>query len=244
MAQRLNTENAKIATLTGNERDAAIRSIIQTKFPELWNLDQRIAAMKAEHMKPLTDQRTKMFRLLKGDTDIANKVLKVRYAEYALAKEAQDFENEEETTKRLAEIRLSHAALHPGETVDWIAAINGNFKDPGAAAPVPAAGGKVSRLLPTGDQPAGAQGDGIYAGALKIIVDEGYAVGFAGADRTAHKYAAGSNEQKAFDSGWKSGLKQRNADAIKGSRPQMPLDNSIANIPAGAATADAPEPTA
>lgn len=110
----------------GEARKAAIRE----GFAERHRIEQDIERLKEQHIKPLQDERKKLMRNLKADTDISRKVLDAEYKLYKIAADSQSFENEDEGDGVLDDLREVHSALHPGDQLDWVAAINGEYGEP------------------------------------------------------------------------------------------------------------------
>ena len=116
------TENGEQSEELSNVE--ARRAAIKNGFDQLFQLEAEIKRMEEAHLDDLKKERTKLWRNLKANVNIPRKVLDLEYKRYrAVRKAHEDTENEaaySDLTDELAEI---HAALHPGEQVDWIQAI-------------------------------------------------------------------------------------------------------------------------
>ena len=103
---------------------AARAAHINSQFAELFAIDDDIETLRAKHITPLTQERTKVWRNLKKDTDITRKVLELHYKQYALARLAA--EQEDGGDKILDDMKEVFQALHPGGQVDWVAIVRGD----------------------------------------------------------------------------------------------------------------------
>lgn len=182
----------KLSAETANEEPTELvnvearREAIRKAFAEICSTERQLAALTEKYLTPLRDQRTKLWRDVKADTNIPRKVLSAEYALYKLAREANDFMDEDEGASRLDDLREAHLALHPGETLDWAAALNWDEQ-----AKKPKGNGAA------GNDPAG---EAIYIGAQAALD---------GQPRTANPHAEGSDAHDAWEKGWHNGEKQR-----------------------------------
>ena len=103
---------------------AARRNSITKGFSDLYKIEEKIADLTAKHIKELKDMKTKTWRNLKKDVDIPRKVLDLQYREYKAVRDASAGENDELDTL-IDQLHELHLALHQGETIDWVKAIEG-----------------------------------------------------------------------------------------------------------------------
>ncbi len=125
MAKRKTTNGSESANKHHNK--AARAATQRAAFHEIYELEMEIERLTATHIKGLKERRTELWRTLKADTNITQKVLKANYAPYKLARQAQ--EDEENGDKTLDDLKESFEALHEGATLDWIEAINSTMPD-------------------------------------------------------------------------------------------------------------------
>ena len=98
------------------DRDKRIRD----GFAEIWRIEREIERLTDLHLSALKEERTKQWRLLKADTGIARKVASKQYGLYRIAQEAIDSGDQE----AMDALREMHGALHEGQMVDWVTALN------------------------------------------------------------------------------------------------------------------------
>jgi hypothetical protein len=101
--------------------------VIRNGFNEMYQIDAHIAEMQEKHVKPHQKERTALWRTMKADTNIARKDLELDYKRYKRLRDAAGAENDDDLDKLVDDIREIHEALHPGQMVDWIRAINGEY---------------------------------------------------------------------------------------------------------------------
>ena len=101
----------------------ARRDSITKGFEDIYKIEEVIAEKTEKHLKEPKALKTKIWRNLKGDVDIPRKVLDLQYRQYKAVRDARAGEKDE-LDILLDQMREMHLALHQGETVDWIVAIN------------------------------------------------------------------------------------------------------------------------
>ncbi|WP_156612450.1 hypothetical protein [Paramagnetospirillum marisnigri] len=92
---------------------------INSAYEQLYGVEDKIAALLAEHVEPLKKQRTAIWRGLKKGTDTARTDLDLGYRIYKrdrLAAEMDDTDGE----RIRAGLKLVFNALTVGEQLDWI----------------------------------------------------------------------------------------------------------------------------
>ena len=99
---------------------ANIHNGVREAFAHANSLDDQIASLMEQHIKPLKEERTKIFRGLKKDFGIKSGIARAQYKLVRLAYEAQEFEKDEERAAVLDALAVTHEALHPGEQVDFV----------------------------------------------------------------------------------------------------------------------------
>lgn len=115
---------------TDHEHNVQVRGdIIRGGFNEIFGLEAEIARAIEEHVEPLKKKRTKKWRDMKKDLDIPRKVLELQYKQYKMARLAHEDDDEDNGDSTLDDMREVYLALHPGETLDWIAAIDSTLPD-------------------------------------------------------------------------------------------------------------------
>lgn len=186
MAKRLKPE-----TPTVGHNAAARAEAINTTFADILAIEAELEKLKAEHIKPLQDKRTKMWRNLKADTQIDSTDLQLFYKVFKrdrLAREMAD----EDGDRILDNLREVFGALKTGQQLDWISASEqGETK--------PAAGKPAVRAADPNDPN-----------------QQGVAAGLRGDGRTENPYDPGTDEHDAWDAGWMGGQKQLAANLKKG----------------------------
>ena len=100
----------------------ARRNCITKGFNDLYKIEEEIADKTEEHIKELKDLKTKTWRNLKKDVNIPRKVLDLQYRQYKAVRAARDGEDDELDTL-IDHLHELHLALHPGETIDWVRAL-------------------------------------------------------------------------------------------------------------------------
>lgn len=95
---------------------------INDAFDQIYQLDDDIALMEERHLKQVKQARTKAWRNLKADVNIPRKQLEPHYKLYKIARQAWEGDEADEV---LDNMREAHEALHAGQTVDWVAVMEG-----------------------------------------------------------------------------------------------------------------------
>lgn len=183
MAKKLNTETAAAASKDPLENVAARRTVIRKGFRSIYSVEKQIADLTEKHLAKLRQERTKLWRDLKAATDIPRKQMKPDYDKFKLAMESRDYLADDEGERLLDNLREVHNALHPGETVDWVALMEAADEEQ------PATSGKSKDLADITRFGAGAALDG--------------------KPRTDNPHAEGTAANDAWDKGWHNGDKQR-----------------------------------
>ena len=113
-------EESNVVELTNVQ---ARRDSITNGFKKLYEIEEEIAEQTEKHLSELKALKTKTWRNLKKDVDIPRKVLDLQYRQFKAVRDANTGEGDEFDTL-IDHLRELHLALHPGENLDWIAAIN------------------------------------------------------------------------------------------------------------------------
>ena len=108
---------------------AARTAAIRTAFDEIYELEKEIVEIHDEHIKPLKETRTKKWRNIKADLNIPRKVIDLEYRRYKAVRQAQEEADDPEARDNIVDaLRELHLALHQGETLNWVAALEkGDF---------------------------------------------------------------------------------------------------------------------
>ncbi len=120
MAKNESKSNATGKGTSAGHNVANIHNGVRQAFARANELDDEIATLMEKHIKPLKEEKTKLFRGLKKDFGIKSGVARAQYKLIRLAHEADGFEKDEERAAVLDALSLTHEALHPGEQVDFI----------------------------------------------------------------------------------------------------------------------------
>ena len=99
---------------------AARKQIIRSTFEQAFDLEMQIADLTAQHIQKFKDEKTKLWREAKADLDITRKILDAQYKNFKLAKQAQLFDDENDSAKAMDDMKEVFQALHPGQVVDWV----------------------------------------------------------------------------------------------------------------------------
>ena len=102
----------------------ARRDCITKGFEDIYEIEDEIAQLTDKHLKEPKALKTKIWRNLKGDVDIPRKVLDLQYRQYKAVRAAREDGEGDEFNILLDQMREMHLALHDGETIDWVVAIN------------------------------------------------------------------------------------------------------------------------
>ena len=114
------TDDERRELSNSTARTAAIR----TAFAEIYQLEEDIADLHDEHLKPLKEERTKKWRNIKADLDIPRKVIELEYKRYKAVRQATENGEDPDARARVTDaLRELHLALHQGETLNWVAAM-------------------------------------------------------------------------------------------------------------------------
>lgn len=113
----LNSGDERAALSNVGARTDAIKKYMHSRF----SLEQRIEELTEQHIKPLRDQRKKLNQRTRSDLEMAQTDINIEYARYARARSAQGFE--EGGDEVIDNLRELHEALHPGQSLDWVTAI-------------------------------------------------------------------------------------------------------------------------
>ena len=101
---------------------AARLDCITKGFDDLYTIEEEIVEKTEKHIKGLRDLKTKTWRNLRKDVDIPRKVLDLQYRQYKAIKDAAQGGGDE-FDALIDHLREIHLALHAGETIDWVKAI-------------------------------------------------------------------------------------------------------------------------
>ena len=115
------TEENNVVELTNVK---ARRDCITNGFNEIYEIEYNIAKLTEKHIKEPKALKTKAWRNLKKDVDIPRKVLDLQYRQYKAVRAAREDGENDEFNVLLDQMREVHLALHAGETIDWVLAIN------------------------------------------------------------------------------------------------------------------------
>lgn len=118
-----NDDNIPVANI------AARQDRITDTFKRMYDIDQRIDEQKAEHIKPLQDDRKKLTRDLKADTEIDNKDLTLWYKIYKRQQDAKAMDEEEDKNRILDNLKETYEALSKGGQLDFITAASSNVAE-------------------------------------------------------------------------------------------------------------------
>ncbi len=114
--------NEPVRVLSSQELPEALKAA----FAALYDIDCEIADLKAEHISPVTDERTAKWRTLKAASGIARKDLELYYKLYKRDRDAGNMDDEADGEEIKSNLRRVFAALREGETLDWIGAATGD----------------------------------------------------------------------------------------------------------------------
>lgn len=87
-------------------------------IPKIRRLEKLIAAEKAKHIKPLTEDLTGIWQKLKADTGFSIKYMKACYALNRLTDEARDFDDDTEKREALDALLITFEAMAKGGHLD------------------------------------------------------------------------------------------------------------------------------
>jgi hypothetical protein len=93
----------------------ALNNTIVSGFNGLLKIDRKIEAARTTHMKPLTDERTKLRRELKADTDIDGKDITLLYNIYRREKDASQMDEEDANRVADNQLTLFNALVDAGQ---------------------------------------------------------------------------------------------------------------------------------
>ena len=113
-------EENNVAELTNVK---ARHNCITKGFEDIYKIEEEIAEKTEEHLSELKALKTTTWRNLKGDVDIPRKVLDLQYRQYKAVRDASDG-IVDELSSLIDDLREMHLALHQGETLNWIDAID------------------------------------------------------------------------------------------------------------------------
>ncbi len=109
---------------TSLEHNAGARAdYLKSKFPALFAIDMRIEAAREKHLKPLTDDRTKLKRDMNADLDMKGADITPLYALYKRQEMVKQFDDEGERDNSLDTLREVWDALSQGGQLDFVTAI-------------------------------------------------------------------------------------------------------------------------
>jgi hypothetical protein len=217
---------------------------LKAGFAAIHDLDSRIDDLKATHIEPIADARTKAWRDLKAGCDIARKDLDLFYKLWKRARVASEMEDEAEGERILANLKRAYAALQAGQTLDFLSVLEDGEEeeepapapggtmfegDDGAPEPVAAdAGakkgrGKKAKAAPEPEPepeepPVVIEGSDEEMDGAGFTFAEGRRAGLEGLTRESNPHPDGSASHGIYDKGWILG----NTDRLAKSRGAMP----------------------
>jgi hypothetical protein len=97
---------------------------LRKAFDDIFQTEAEIDRQVATHVAPLREHRTEAWKNLKNDVNMDSKVLRAHYAQYKMARAAQ----ESGANDVLDDMREAFQALHHGQTLDWVAAVTGDAR--------------------------------------------------------------------------------------------------------------------
>jgi hypothetical protein len=109
-----------------------IKDSIREALKKIYAEECEIAALREQHLKPHTDERTRLWRELKADTTIAREDLKHVYGLLKRIWEADDAEEVDADLVR-ENIRTAFAAMAEDGTLDFISALGLEPEEPAPA---------------------------------------------------------------------------------------------------------------
>jgi hypothetical protein len=114
------------SSAAGHNARADIRSAIQrTAFEKLWNCDRDIKATVAQHVTPLREERSEIWKTLRNDLDAKAADLSPLYALYKRDRELSEIDDEDEAKKSQDMLREGFEALQQGETLNFLTVLGG-----------------------------------------------------------------------------------------------------------------------
>lgn len=123
MGRKLNKHTSAEAGNTGPLANVADRrEAISTAFDKIFDIEQDIDAAREKHLKPLTDERTKLWRQLKADTGIERADLEPFYKVHKRNQYAAGLEGDEAQHVQ-DNLREVFFAMQKGEQLDFIGAM-------------------------------------------------------------------------------------------------------------------------
>lgn len=141
MAKRRSTERAAKEDGNGSASrppnagsNVGVRASIQrTAFRELWELDQEIAALKAQHIKPLQEERLEIWKTLRNDLDAQAADLKPLYSLYKRDREVKAFDDFDLAQRSQNMLREGWQTLAANQTLDFLSVLGSDAKGAGEA---------------------------------------------------------------------------------------------------------------
>ncbi len=102
----------------GDNTESRAKLIADT-ISDLHRLDGEINDLVTKHVKPKRDLKRKMIRMLKADTGIPRQILDAELRLYAIAQKTSEIDDTDHRQLVFEQMTEVHAALHPGQTVDF-----------------------------------------------------------------------------------------------------------------------------
>lgn len=97
--------------------------IMRTAFQKMYECDRDIAAAKAQHVKPLQEERGDIWKNVKNDLNAQSADLKPLYAIFKRDRELVDFDNEDKAGKSIDLLREGFETLRTGETLNFLSVL-------------------------------------------------------------------------------------------------------------------------
>jgi hypothetical protein len=195
---------------------AARHACITDGFARRFALDQQIAELEAEHIKPLRDDRSKAWKNVAADTGLAVTDLTDQYRIYKRQQLAKAFADDADRDTVLDAQREIFAALQAGQTLDFLTVLDrvadkpkreGVFKGAAAKADAPpatspSAASSAAEPAPAENMDLSAE-DPVTSSLLVGKRSLGQAAFGKGHtfDRNPHR-DQGNPDERAWDAGW------------------------------------------
>ena len=119
------SDKTEVKILTTAELPAALKNA----FARIFGLEEKIDALKEEHITPLAAEKTAAWRDLKASTDMNRKDLELWFKIYKRACLAEQMDDEDEGRRIKDSLKRIYRALQKGQTLDWIDGLNAAEED-------------------------------------------------------------------------------------------------------------------
>lgn len=105
--------------------------IMRTAFAKLWDCDRDIASARAQHIAPIQEERSEIWKTLRGDLDAKAADLSPHYAVYKRDRQLAEIDDEDEAKKSQDLMREAWEALATGRTLNFLDVLGSDAKGAG-----------------------------------------------------------------------------------------------------------------